>query len=109
MLEPSKPILQGLAEAFCAAVVCYPDGGFGSLEPTAEYLGHDEPIDTICAMVEPFKIDQIPEEIFARLCSYMRLGDERLKNHLASDQSYSMADGCLLRLIRRRIDEYVRL
>jgi len=109
MLEPSKPILQGLAEAFCAAVVCYPNGGFGSPEPTVEYLGHDEPIDTICAMVEPFKIDQIPEEIFARLSSYMRLGDDSLKNHLASDQSHSMAGGCLLRLIRRRIDEYVRL
>ena len=109
MPEPAKPIPQDLAEAFCAAVVCYPDGGFGSPEPTVEYLGQDEPIDTIFAMVESFRINEIPEEIFARLCSYMRLGDERLKSHLASDRSYSMAGDCLLRLIRRRIDEYVRL
>jgi hypothetical protein len=109
MTEPAKPIPQDLAEAFCAAVLCYPDGGFGSPEPTVKYLGRDEPIDTICAMVEPFKIDQIPEESFARLCSYMRPGDEQLKNYLATDRSYSMAGGCLLRLIRRRIDEYVRL
>jgi hypothetical protein len=59
-------------------------------------------------MIEPFKNDQIPKDIFARLSSYMRLGDEKLKNDLASDQSYSMAADCLLRLIQRRVTEYVR-
>jgi hypothetical protein len=109
MPEPTKPIPQDLANSFCAAVVCFPDGGFGSPEPTVEFRSHDEPIDAICAMVKPFKIDQIPEEIFARLCSYMRLGDERIKNDLANDRSYSMAGDCLLRLIQRRIADYIQL
>ena len=106
--QPAKPIPQDLADSFCAAVVCYPDGGFGSPEPTVEFRGHVEPISTICAMVESFKNDQIPKDIFARLSSYMRLGDEKLKNDLASDQSYSMAADCLLQLIQRSVTEYVR-
>jgi hypothetical protein len=107
MPEPAERIPQDLADSFCAAVVCFPDGGFGSPEPAVEFRGRVEPISAICTMVEPFKDDQIPEDIFARLCRYMRVGDEKLKNSLASDQSYSMAGGCLLRLIQRRIDEYI--
>jgi hypothetical protein len=38
----------------------------------------------------------------------MRLGDEKRKNDLAGDQSYSMAADCLLQLIQRRVTEYVR-
>jgi len=108
MPEPAKPIPGDLAEAFCAAVVSYPDGDFGSSEPTVGFRGHVEPISTICAMVEPFKIDQIPENIFARLCSYMHLGDEKVRGNIASDQSYSMAGDCLLQLIQRRVTDYVR-
>jgi hypothetical protein len=107
MPEPAKPIPQDLADSFCAAVVRFPDGGFGSPEPTVEFRGHVEPISTICTMVEPFKDDQLPEDIFARLCRYMRLGDEKLKTNLAGDQSYSMAGDCLLQLIQRRVDEYI--
>lgn len=102
-----KPIPQDLADSFHAAVVCFPDGGFGSPEPTVEFRGRVEPISTICTMVEPFKDDQIPEDIFARLCRYMRLGDENLKTYLTGDQSYSMAGNCLLQLIQRRVDEYI--
>jgi hypothetical protein len=54
------------------------------------------------------KNDQIPKDIFARLCRYMHPGDEKPKNNLASDQSYSMAADCLLQLIQRRVTEYVR-
>jgi hypothetical protein len=88
--------------------VRYSDGGFGSPDPTVGFRGLAEPISTICAMVEPFKNDQIPKDIFARLCRYMRAGDEKPKNNLASDQSYSMATDCLLQLIQRRVTEYVR-
>jgi hypothetical protein len=104
----ANSIPKDLADSFCAAVVCYPDGRFGSPEPTVGFRGRVEPISTICSMIEPFKPDQIPKDIFARLSSYMRLGDEKLKNDLASDQSYSMAADCLLRLIQRRVTEYVR-
>jgi hypothetical protein len=38
----------------------------------------------------------------------MRLGDEKRKNDLAGDQSYSIAADCLLQLIQRRVTEYVR-
>jgi hypothetical protein len=108
MTETAKPIPRDLAEAFCAAVVCYRNGDFGSPEPTVRFLGQTEPISTICAMVEPFKNDQIPKDILARLSSYMRLGDENAKNDLAGNQSYSMAGDCLLQLIQRRVTEYVR-
>jgi hypothetical protein len=104
----ANPIPKDLADSFCAAVVRYSDRGFGSPDPTVGFRGLAEPISTICAMVEPFKNDQIPKDIFARLCSYMRLGDEKPKNNLASDQSYSMAADCLLQLIQRRVTEYVQ-
>jgi hypothetical protein len=104
----AKPIPKDLADALCAAVVRYSDGGFGSPDPTLGFRGHVEPISTICAMVERFKHDQVPADILSRLCSYMRPGDEERKNDLASDQSYSMAGDCLLQLIQRRVDEYVR-
>jgi hypothetical protein len=107
MSEPAKAIPQDLAHSFCAAVVRFPDGGFGSPEPAVEFRGRIEPISAICTMVEPFKSDQIPEDIFTRLCGYMRPGDEMLKNNLAGDQSYSIAGGCLLQLIRRRDGEYL--
>jgi hypothetical protein len=107
MSEPAKAIPQDLADSFCAAVVCFPDGGFGSPEPAVEFRGRVEPINTMCRLVEPFKSDQIPQDIFARLCRYMRPGDEKLKNDLAGDQSYSMAGNCLLQLIQRRDGEYI--
>jgi hypothetical protein len=106
--QSAKPIPQDLAEAFCAAVLCFPDRGFGSPEPCVGFRGHVEPISTICAMIESFKNEQIPENIFARLRSYMHLGDEKLKDDLATDRSYSVAGDCLLQLIRRRVTEYVR-
>ena len=110
MPEPLAPsISPELAKAFCEAVLCYPDGGFGSPEPVVGYLGQGEPISTISGMAVHFKNDQIPEDIFAILCGYMRESDERLKNELASDRSYSMAARCLLHLIRRREAEYIRL
>jgi hypothetical protein len=59
-------------------------------------------------MVERFKSDQVPADILSRLCSYMRPGDEKRKNELAGDQSYSMAGDCLLQLIQRRVTEHVR-
>ena len=105
--KSASPIPHDLAVAFCAAVVRYQNGGIGSPDPTVEFRGQ-EPISTICAMVEPFKNDLIPADIFTRLRSYMRLGDKRLKDNLASDQSYSMAGDCLLQLIQRRVTEYVR-
>ena len=40
MSEPAKPIPGDLAEAFCAAVLSYPDGDFGSSEPTVGFRGH---------------------------------------------------------------------
>jgi hypothetical protein len=104
----AEPIPQDLADAFCATVLRFPDGGFGSPEPTIGFRGQVEPISAVCTMVESFKSDRIPDDIFARLCSYMRIGDERLKNNLASDHSYSMAADCLLQLIQRRVTEYVR-
>jgi hypothetical protein len=107
--QSAGPIPRDLADSFCAAVVCYPDGGFGSPEPTVEFRGQAQPINTICTLVEPFKNDHIPEDIFARLCGYMRHGDENLKNKLADDSSYSMAGECLLKLIQRRNAEYIRL
>jgi hypothetical protein len=101
-------IPKDLADSFCAAVVRYSDEGFACPDPTVEFRGGVEPISAICALVEPFKNDQIPKDILARLCSYMRLGDEKPKNNLASDQSYSMAADCLLQLIQRRVTEYVQ-
>ena len=59
-------------------------------------------------MVECFKNDQVPADILLHLCGYMRLGDEKRKNDLAIDQSYSRAADCLLQLIQRRVTEYVR-
>jgi hypothetical protein len=93
-----------LADAFCAAVLCLPDGEFGSREPTVGFRGETEPISTICGMAEYFKSDQIPKNIFLVLCGYMDMGrgEEKLKNDLASDRSYSMAARCLLHLIRRQ-------
>jgi hypothetical protein len=105
---PDQAIPRDLAEAFCAAVLCYWDGDFGSPEPTVGFRGHVQPISTICAMVESFKNDQIPEDIVARLCSYMHLGDEKVRGKIASDHSYSMAADCLLQLIQRRVTESAR-
>ena len=107
--QSAGPIPRDLADSFCAAAVCYPDGGFGSPEPAVEFRGRVEPISTICTLVEPFKNDQIPEDIFARICGYMRDSDENLKNKLAGDTSYSTAGECLLKLIQRREAEYITL
>jgi hypothetical protein len=106
--DTAKPIPQDLARAFCEAVLCFRDEEFGSPEPSVEFRGHVEPISTICAMVESFKNDQVPADILLRLCGYMRLGDEKRKNDLANDRSYSMAADCLLQLMQRRVTEYVR-
>jgi hypothetical protein len=106
--EQAKSIPQDLAKAFCEAVLCFRDGEFGSPEPSVDFRGLVEPISTICAMVESFKSDQVPADVLLRLCSYMRLGDEKRKNDLARDQSYSMAGDCLLQLIQRRVTDYVR-
>jgi hypothetical protein len=106
--DPVKSIPEDLAKAFCEAVLCFRDEEFGSPEPSVEFRGHVEPISTICAMVESFKNDQVPADILLRLCSYMRLGDEKRKNDLASGHSYSMAGDSLLQLIQRRVTEYVR-
>jgi hypothetical protein len=65
----ANPIPKDLADSFFAAVVRYSDGGFGSPDPTVGFRGLAEPISTICAMVEPFKNDQIPKDILARLFS----------------------------------------
>jgi hypothetical protein len=108
MPEPAKSIPQDLAKAFCEAVLCFRDEEFGSPEPSVEFRGHIEPISTICAMVYAFKNDQVPADILLRLCSYMRLGDEKRKNDLTGDHSYSVAADCLLQLIQRRVTEYVR-
>jgi hypothetical protein len=100
--QSGGPIPQDLAEAFCAAVLAYADGDFGSSQPTVGFRGQTEPITAIAHMATHFKNDQIPKNIFRCLCSYMRLGDHLLKNDLATDQSYSMAGRTLLHLIRHR-------
>jgi len=104
----TKPIPRDLATAFCEAVLSYQDWASGNAEPTVVFCGHVEPISTICAMVESFKGDQIPGDIFLHLCACMRVGDQNLKIDLASDHSYSKAADCLLQLIQRRVTEYVR-
>ena len=109
MPERSQPIPRDLANAFCTAVMRYQDGGNGNPDPTVGFRGQTEPISTICAMVEPFKSDQIPDDIFARLCSYVPLGDKKFKSDLDGDRSYSIAADCLLQLIQRRVTAHVRL
>jgi hypothetical protein len=106
--QSTKPIPRDLATAFCEAVLSYQDWAPGNAEPTVVFCGHVEPISAICAMVESFKSDQIPGDIFLRLCAYVRVGDEYLKIDLASDRCYSKAADCLLQLIQRRVTEYVR-
>jgi len=106
--KSTKPIPRDLATAFCEAVLSYQDWVSGNAEPTVVFCGHVERISTICAMVESFKGDQIPGDIFSRLCACMRVGDENLKIDLASDRSYSKATDCFLQLIQRRVTEYVR-
>jgi hypothetical protein len=100
--QSDKPIPEDLAVAFCAAVLAYPDGDFTSTEPSVGFRGQAEPMTAIAHMAMHFKSDQIPQDIFRRLCSYMRLGDHLLKNDLAADQSYSMAGRVLLHLIGHR-------
>jgi hypothetical protein len=97
-----------LSHRICEAVLSYQDWAPGNAEPTVVFCGHVEPISAICAMVESFKSDQIPGDIFLRLCAYVRVGDEYLKIDLASDRCYSKAADCLLQLIQRRVTEYVR-
>jgi hypothetical protein len=106
--QTAEPILQDLAKTFCQAALCFRDGEFSNPDPSVGFRGQVEPISTICAMVERFKHDQVPADILSRLCSYMRPGDEKRKNDLASDQSSSMAGDRLLQLIQRRVTEYVR-
>jgi hypothetical protein len=100
--QSTQPIPQDLAEAFCAAVLAYPDGDFGSTEPTVRVRGQAEPINAIARMVTHFKDDQIPKDILRCLCSYMGLGDHLRKNDLAGDQSYAMAARCFIHLIERQ-------
>jgi hypothetical protein len=102
--QSGEPIPEDLAEAFCAAVLAYPDGDFTGTEPRVGFRGQAEPMTAIAHMATHFKNDQIPQYVFRCLCSYMRLGDHLLKNDLANDQSYSMAARTLLHLIKRRTD-----
>src|ERR1700693_228646 len=106
--QSAKAIPRDLADAFCAAVVRYQGEANANPDPTIGFRGQAEPISTICAMVEPFKNEQIPDDIFVRLCSYMQRGDKKLKTDLDGDRSYTMAADCLLQLIQRRVTEYVR-
>ena len=107
MAEQSvETIPPDLAEAFAELVLAYNDWSPGQPEREIRIERSFFSITLICGLVERF-IDQLPEDVFSKLRSYMHdIPDGDLIVELAVNCSYATAARCLRRMIFRRKAEY---
>jgi hypothetical protein len=99
------PIPQNLQDAFRDVVHLYSDWSPALPDREISIDGKPFSMSTVCGFVSGFD-DQLPEDLFEVLSSYMHTQDQDLQEELAVHESYASGGRCLRKLMERRRDAY---
>jgi hypothetical protein len=105
MTEQEEPIPQNLADAFREAVARYADWSPPNPEIELRIGNVSHSMSAVCGFADKF-YDNLPDDVFSQLRSYMLIRYRALGERLGEKRSYNVGSYCLLRLIEGRKAAY---